>query len=119
MFTLLVGMSEHQGQKKWLSAMRASSKKQGKDPELIKETQEGFCEAVDDHFAWVRTKNKNFNQLTPQLRALCKNAKKLDDNVLIWLLGTFNDVLAGHRSPFFESTGTTVISPLTPPIQKN
>ena len=51
MFTLLVGMSEHQGQKKWLSAMRASSKKQGKDPELIKETQEGFCEAVDDHFA--------------------------------------------------------------------
>ena len=101
MFTLLAGMSEYQGQKKWLSAMRALSKKQEKDPELIREIQEGFCEAVDDHFAWVRTKNKNFNQLTPQPRALCKNAKKLDDSIFIWLLVAFNDVLAAHRSPFF------------------
>ena len=79
------------GQKKWGWAMSIMRDTLEYDPYLIKRVQEGFCEAVDDHNAWLGSDEEG---------------KQIDPDMLDWLQNAFRDVLSGNKSKFLEPQRT-------------
>jgi len=76
------------GIKKWqwaMGIMRDTSEYD--DAYLIKKVQEGFCEAVDDHNAWLGS---------------CSEGRQIDPDILDWLQYAFKDVISGRKSKFLE-----------------
>ena len=84
-------MTDFKGRKKWIWAMSIMRDTKEQDPYLIERVQEGFCEAVDDHNAWLRSDTEG---------------KQIDQEMLDWLQYAFREVLGGHKSNFLEPQGT-------------
>jgi hypothetical protein len=80
-------MTDFRGRKKWEWAISIIRDTKEYDPYLIKRMQEGFCEAVDDHNAWLRSDLEG---------------RQIDQDMLDWLQSAFRDVLGGHKSKFLE-----------------
>ncbi len=80
------------GTKKWNWAMGIMRDTlEYDDPHLIQKVQEGFCEAVDDHNAWLGSDSEG---------------RQIDPDMLDWLQYAFKDVLSGSRSKFLEPQTT-------------
>tara|TARA_B100000676_G_C17873777_1_gene730083 strand:+ start:368 stop:955 length:588 start_codon:yes stop_codon:yes gene_type:complete len=76
------------GRKKWVWAKDIINDTMEFDPNLIREMQEGFCEAVDDHWAWIKGEPEG---------------KQIDPEMLDWLQNAFRDLLSGNKSKFLET----------------
>ena len=90
-------MTDNRGRIKFITAMTELNEIKEYDPELIRELQEGFCEAVDDHITWLRTQGVPNLLLSEEPKG-----EQLDPEMMIWLQNALRDVLAGHKSPFLE-----------------
>ena len=75
------------GMKKWSWAMGIIRDTLEHDPYLIRRLQEGFCEAVDDHNAWLGSDTEG---------------RQIQPDILDWLQFSFREVLGGHKSKFLE-----------------
>ena len=84
-------MTNFRGRKKWRWAISIIRDTNEHDPYLVKRMQEGFCEAVDDHNAWLRSDSEG---------------RQIDQDMLDWLQSAFRDVLGGHKSKFLEPQGS-------------
>tara|TARA_B110000444_G_scaffold190690_1_gene180368 strand:+ start:241 stop:537 length:297 start_codon:yes stop_codon:yes gene_type:complete len=92
-------MTDARGRIKFIRAMTELNEIKEYDPELIRELQEGFCEAVDDHMTWLRTQGVPNLLLSDEPKG-----EQLDPEMMIWLQNALKDVLAGHKSPFLAPT---------------
>ncbi|MBH89276.1 MAG: hypothetical protein CMF71_03460 [Magnetovibrio sp.] len=98
-------MSNDRGKKKFRRAMTRLNSLQKHDPKLIRELQEGFVEAVNEHVTWLRAKS------VPQLwRSDEPKGEPIDLDLLLWLQNAFTDVLAGHKNDFLEPTTSETTS---------
>ena len=94
-------MTDDRGRSKFIRANTELNEIKEYDPELIRKMQEGFCEAVDDHLAWLGT------QGVPDLLLSDEPKGELfDKEMMLWMQNALRDVLAGHKSPFLEPTNT-------------
>ena len=96
-------MTDERGRSKFIRANTELNEIKEYDPELIRKMQEGFCEAVDDHIAWIRTKGVPDLLLSDEPKG-----EQFDKEMMLWIQNALRDVLAGHKSPFLEPTNSKV-----------
>ena len=92
-------MTDNRGKKKFRRALTELNALKEYDPDLIRQMQEGFCEAVDDHVTWLRIKGVPDLLLSDEPKG-----EQIDVDMLLWLQNALTDVLAGHKSDFLEPT---------------
>tara|TARA_Y100001970_G_C13729836_1_gene600944 strand:- start:63 stop:356 length:294 start_codon:yes stop_codon:yes gene_type:complete len=92
-------MTSNRGRIKFVRAMTELNEIKEYDPDLIRELQEAFCEAIDDYLIWLRSQG-----IPDLLLANEPKGEKLDPDMMTWLQTVFKDLLAGHNSPFLEPT---------------
>ena len=83
------------GRSKFVRAKAEINEKQEIIPNRVREMQEGICEAIDDHLAWIRTRNNPPDK---------QEGKQFDEELLIWIQTALGVVLAGHHNEFLEPT---------------
>ncbi len=83
------------GRDKFVRAKAEINEKQEIIPNRVREMQEAICEAVDDHLAWFRTRNKPPDK---------QEGKQFDGEMLLWIQTALEVVLAGHHNEFLEPT---------------
>ena len=94
-------MTDNRGPIKFIRANTELNEIKEYDSELIREMQEGFCEAVDDHLAWLRTQGVPHLLLSDEPKG-----EPLDPEMMLWVQNALRDLLNGQKSPFLEPTNT-------------